>query len=92
MIEENGYWYERCGDCGNAVIDRKISKRQNICDECWERRAWLVRNIALGVDPRFHKIQRAMANHTGTAKRQIIKWQSELAIGVNIDNYADLED
>ena len=83
MIEENGYYYERCGDCGQAVKERKMSKLSRVCDECWERRAWLVSNIGLMSSSleRFQKVQRAMAHHTGTAKRYIVKWQNEVVGG-----------
>ena len=71
-------FYERCSDCGGDVKERKQSKRDTICDECWERRVWLVSRLSVYEnDPRFHKIQRAMAYRTGTAKRQILALQKE---------------
>lgn len=72
-------YFDRCGDCGCEIKECKVSKRHNVCDECWERRGWLVTNgTKLYTDPRFQKIQRSMAHHTGTAKRQILKLQQEL--------------
>ncbi len=69
----------RCGDCGGvATIKRKEISRRDICDECWERRDWLLKNYVLVGSAAFQKIQRAMANNTGTAKKQIIALQKEL--------------
>ena len=71
-------FYERCGDCGGDVKERKQSKRNKICDECWERREWLVSRLSVyETDPRFHKVQQAMAYQTGTAKRRILALQKE---------------
>ena len=79
IIEEAGKWYDRCGDCGQAVKERHVSTRHNVCDECWQRRGWLVGHLnILGTEPRFLKIHSAMANHTGTAKRQIIVLQKAI--------------
>ncbi len=76
MVER---FYNRCGDCGQDFKERSVSKRRDICDECWERRCWLVAQMKVGNLPldRFQKIQRSMAYHRGTAKRQIIKLQHE---------------
>lgn len=82
FIEQDGHYYDRCGDCGGAIKERIKSKRDNICDDCWERREWLVKNILNRTDllPEFKRIQIAMANHTGTAKRRIVALQKlELA-------------
>jgi len=95
MIEKDGKWYERCGDCGEAVLERKISGLTKVCDECWERRGWLVDNAGkYSKDGRFQKIQRSMGYHSGTAKKQIIKLQQEEGanIAFSIDNFADSED
>jgi len=78
MIEKDGRWYERCGDCGEPVIEHKESRLTKVCDECWKRRGWLVDHAGTySKYDRVHKIQRAMAHHTGTAKNQIIKLQRE---------------
>jgi hypothetical protein len=63
----------KCSDCGVALTDdnRKHQCRKDICDTCWENRSWLVDN-RLQIDINvFRKIQRAMASHRGTAKKQI---------------------
>ena len=75
-------YYERCGDCGGDVGERKVSKRLSICDDCWERRGWIVANMNritewLGMKE-FRALQGSMAHHTGTAKRKIIKMMKEL--------------
>jgi len=81
MIEENGHYYERCHDCGGAVKD--VKHPTHVCNECWERREWLVKEGKhLYSDPRFKKIQKAMANQTGTAKKQIIAWLKEIDVKV----------
>jgi hypothetical protein len=81
MIEENGKYYDRCGDCGLAIKEQKVSDRHNICDECWERRGWLVSmGTKIWNDPRFKKIQSSMAHKTGTAKRQILALQKAMEI------------
>ena len=73
-------YFDRCGDCGCDIKERRISKRHNVCDGCWENRGWLVEHMkSLPLD-KFQHIQRSMAYHTGTAKRQIIKLQSEFKV------------
>jgi len=81
MIEKDGKYYERCGDCGGAIIENKVSSRLTVCDECWERRGWIVKNMTKIAEyfgmAEFTKLQRSMAYKSGTAKRKILKWQSE---------------
>ncbi len=75
-------YYERCGDCGGDIKERKISKRERVCDECWERRGWVVNNHSKIVErfglAEFQKMQRVMGRHSGTARRRIKKWQLAL--------------
>jgi DNA-directed RNA polymerase subunit RPC12/RpoP len=92
MIEIDSTWYERCGDCGQAVIERKKSRRESICDECWERREWLVKNLKTMPIKEFQAIQKSMAYKTGTAKRKILKLMCNQNIGILIDNFADMDD
>ena len=69
---------ERCGDCGTTITEAlKVSKRDRVCGDCWERRGWLVKHGKGLPQDRFGKIQRAMAYKTGTAKRQILRLQAE---------------
>ena len=64
-----------CGDCGGDIGEQKKSSRRDVCDECWDRRGWLMDNYALiGLDA-FQKVQRAMRGRRGTAKRAILKLQ-----------------
>jgi hypothetical protein len=97
MIEIDGKWYEKCGDCGEPVVKREVSTLSRLCDECWERRGWLVDNAGkYWKDGTFERIQRDMRNHNGKAKGKIIKLQKALReeslIAYSIDNYSDLED
>lgn len=79
FIEVDNKYYERCGDCGEAVIGSGKSTRPDVCDECWERRGWLVKNGAkFCLDPRFRAIQKSMAGKRGTAKKKIIALQQEV--------------
>ena len=75
---------ERCGDCGGDVGERKTSKRLSICDDCWERRDWVVTNLNKITEyfgmKEFQALQRSMAYKTGTAKRKIIKMVKELPV------------
>ena len=75
---------ERCGDCGGDVGERKTSKRRSICDDCWERRGWIVTNLNKITEyfgmKEFQALQRSMAYKTGTAKRKIIKMMKELPV------------
>ncbi len=78
----NERYYDRCGDCGRYIKQREVSKWHKVCDECWERRGWFVAHIneiitLIGL-LKFQKLQRDMAYHSGTAKRQIIKLQKEM--------------
>jgi len=78
FVEKDGHYYPRCGDCGGAIEERKVSKRESICDDCWERRGWLLENREIIGMAEFKKIQSVMAHHTGTAKRRILKLQKEI--------------
>ena len=67
------YYHEKCHDCGWKMGARKISKLSYVCDECWERRAWVVDHaVEIGM-AEFQKIQKAMRGKRGTAKRRIMK-------------------
>ena len=71
-------YYERCGDCGEAIGEHKISTRADVCDVCWDNRGWLLANrVMIGTDE-FQKVQRSMASHRGTAKRRIEKLKLEV--------------
>ena len=78
-------YIERCGDCGGDVGERKISKRHNICDDCWTRRGWIVTNLNKITEyfgmKEFEALQRSMAYKTGIAKRKILKMIKELPAG-----------
>jgi len=82
FVEENGHYYDRCGDCGGTIKERKQSKRASICDDCWERRGWVVEHMSRIVEyfgiKEFGKLQSSMAHHTGTAKRKILSMVREL--------------
>jgi len=75
-------YIERCGDCGGDVGERQVSKRESICDGCWERRGWIVTHLNEITEyfgmKEFQTLQRSMAYKTGTAKRKIIKMMKEL--------------
>jgi len=75
-------YQERCGDCGGDVGERKISKRFNICDDCWERRGWIATKLNKITEyfglKEFQALQRSMAYKTGTAKRKIVAMMKEL--------------
>ena len=77
-------YLERCGDCGSDIGERKTSKRTNICDDCWERRDWVVTNLNKITEyfgmKEFQALQRSMAYKTGTAKRKILKMVKELPV------------
>ncbi len=73
IYSEMGRYYERCGDCGGNIEERKVSKRQSICDGCWDNRGWLLENRVMIGKAEFQKIQRSMASHRGTAKKRIEK-------------------
>lgn len=78
MIEQ---YYDRCGDCGGDIKESKVSKRHNVCDDCWGRRGWIVEHMNdvvswIGMAD-FQKLQRSMAYKTGTAKRKIVKLMAE---------------
>lgn len=68
---------------GGGVGERKISTLMSICDDCWERRGWIVENMSGIVEwfglKEFQSLQSVMAHHTGTAKRRIIKMMKELS-------------
>ena len=76
-------YYERCGDCGGDITERKVSKRLSICDDCWERRGWIVANMNRIVEwfglKEFQALQSVMAHKTGTAKRRIVKMMKEFS-------------
>lgn len=74
--------YDRCGDCGGDAEERKLLKLRCICDDCWERRNWLVINLSKITEyfgmKEFKALQRSMAYKGGTAKRKILKMMKEL--------------
>lgn len=77
-------YVQRCGDCDGDIGERKTSKRPSICDDCWERRDWIVTNLNKITEyfgmREFQALQRSMAYKTGTAKRKIIKMMLELPL------------
>ena len=77
---EMGSYYERCGDCGGAIGERKVSKRKRVCDVCWDNRGWLLKNYKTIGLAEFQKVQRSMAGHRGTAKRRIEKLKVEVGL------------
>ncbi len=76
-------FYEQCGDCGTQIkVNPKHRGRPDVCDECWDRREWLVAHMSevltkIGM-VRFQGIQRSMIFQRGTAKQQIIKVMEEV--------------
>lgn len=78
------FLFERCGDCGGEIKEVIKSRRADVCEECWERRGWLVAHMNKIVEwfgmAEFQALQRSMANHTGTAKRKILKMMRELPV------------
>lgn len=76
-IEIDRKYYEKCKDCGEAIKDRVISRRKDVCDECWGRREWLMKNFSkYGLD-NFNKVQKAMRGRKGKAKNIILSLQKE---------------
>ena len=70
-----------CRDCGNTLSDdnQKRSDRADVCDSCWDTRMDLVEGkVCQPGGPEFVRIQRAMANGRGTAKRLIDKARAGL--------------
>jgi len=87
-------YQERCGDCGGDVGEQKVSKRSDTCDDCWERRRWVVTNLNkitkyFGMKD-FQALQRSMAYRTGTAKRKILKMMKELPLGNEVESDIEL--
>ena len=64
-------YYEKCSDCGGKIGERKVSKRENICDGCWENRAWVLDNVPKFGLATFRLIQKKMTNRRGSAKAYI---------------------
>jgi len=62
---------DRCSDCGQEVGKRELSGLSNVCDECWDNRMWLIKNINVVGQAEFQKIQQFVHLRTGEAKRVI---------------------
>lgn len=73
-----------CNDCPSEINNKTMTRRtgrEDVCDSCWDTRGKLVRGELLKPGtPEFIRVQKAMSNGHGTAKRLIAKLVKEQAI------------